>query len=483
MAHNISYTAAPTIASFMKSQAFIRLIAGPVGSGKTTGIIMEILRRSMAQAPAPDGLRHTRWAIVRQTLSQLKATVLKDILQWLGPLAEWKVSDSTIHVKFGDVISEWLLVPMEDTEDQRRLLSSQLTGAWISEAIEIDASLVAPIAGRCGRYPGANLGGATWSGVIMDTNMPTEGTPWHLLMAVETPKEWQIFTQPGGLSDRAENLEWLNQTPITLKLPIDDPNRLALGRLYYERLASGNNPDWKKRYIDAEYGNDPSGTAVFAASFHSSFHVSEGIEPIDGKSLIVGQDFGRDPCAVIGQMDHAGRLLVLGEVSSHDMGLEIHLQQHLRPQLMNPRYLGRPVMIVGDPAGKQRNTLYEETSFDMLKRGGLQAYPAPTNDIDARLRSVEAYLLGQRGGAAAIVFDKRYCPELIRAMNGGYRFAKMRSGESRAKPDKGPYSHLADALQYLCLACHGGLINLLAARELRARTSIQPKQINAAGWT
>src|SRR5690348_2505904 len=173
---NINYTAPPTCARFMRSEAFIRLVAGPVGSGKTTAVIHEMLRRSIEQHKAPDGYRYTRWAICRQTLTQLKATVLKDILTWLGPLAEWKVSENTIHIRFGDVRSEWLLVPMEEPEDQRRLLSSQLTGAWISEGIEIDADLVAPIAGRTGRYPGANLGGCTWNGVIIDTNMPTEGT-------------------------------------------------------------------------------------------------------------------------------------------------------------------------------------------------------------------------------------------------------------------------------------------------------------------
>ena len=41
----VIYTAPPTIASFIKSQAFGRVIAGPVGSGKTTGCVMECLRR------------------------------------------------------------------------------------------------------------------------------------------------------------------------------------------------------------------------------------------------------------------------------------------------------------------------------------------------------------------------------------------------------------------------------------------------------
>ena len=78
MTEGLHYDAPPTIAAFCQSNSFGRIIAGPIGSGKTTGIIMELLRRSAEQAQAVDGLRYTRFALCRQTLQQLKATVLKD---------------------------------------------------------------------------------------------------------------------------------------------------------------------------------------------------------------------------------------------------------------------------------------------------------------------------------------------------------------------------------------------------------------------
>ncbi len=87
---SINYTAPPTCAAFMKSQSFGRLIAGPVGSGKTTACLFELFRRALEQHPAPDGIRYTRFAIVRQTLKQLKDTVLKDILDWLKGVATYK---------------------------------------------------------------------------------------------------------------------------------------------------------------------------------------------------------------------------------------------------------------------------------------------------------------------------------------------------------------------------------------------------------
>jgi hypothetical protein len=478
----INFTATPTAARFMKSASFGRLLAGPVGSGKTTACLFELFRRSCEQAPAPDGYRYTRWAIVRQTLKQLKDTVLKDITTWLDGIATYKVSENTIYVTIGDVKSEWILIPLDNLDDQRRLLSMQLTGAWMSEAIEMDVALVDALAGRLGRYPSASLGGATWFGMIADTNMPAEGSDWHNFMDTNTPIDWQIFIQPGGLEPDAENLNWLTQTTETLKLPIDDPLRLAQGRTYYERLARGHGLDWVLRYVHAKYGNDPSGTAVFRESFNRGFHVVKNLEPVSGHPIIIGQDFGRDPGSVICQLDHKGRLLVLEEVNADDVGLEMHIERALRPRLMDPRYLGKPIAIVGDPSGISKSSIYEETTFDVLKRMGFKAFPAPTNDIDPRLRAVEAFLLAQRDGGPAIVFDEDRCPTLIQAMLGGYRYAKTRTGQRKPKPDKNEFSHIADALQYACLSAHGGMQGMFARQMAGRATSTRPR-VTAGSWT
>lgn len=479
---NITYSAPPTCARFMQSASFGRLIAGPVGSGKTTACLFELFRRSCEQAPAPDGYRYTRFAIVRQTLKQLKDTVLKDITSWLDGIASYKVSDNTVYIVMGDVRSEWILIPLDSPEDQRRLLSMQLTGAWMSEAIEMDVGLVDALAGRLGRYPSAQLGGATWFGMIADTNMPSEGSDWHKFMDTNTPPDWQIFIQPGGLAPAAENLNWLTQTTETLKLLEDDPARLAQGRTYYERLARGHGEDWVRRYVHAQYGNDPSGTAVFRESFNRSFHVVDDLTPVKQKPLIIGQDFGRDPCSVICQLDHRGRLLVLQEVVAEDIGLELHIERALRPALFSERYLSLAIAMVGDPAGVSKSSIYEETTFDVLKRLGFQAFPAPTNDIDPRLRAIEAFLLGQRDGGPAMLIDKERCPVLTRALAGGYRYAKTRAGVRKPLPDKNEYSHIVDALQYACLAAHGGMTGYFT-RMMAHRPRISRPRITSGSWT
>jgi hypothetical protein len=483
---SVIFTAPPTCAKFMKSNAFGRIIAGPVGSGKTTSCVMETLRRSMAQAKAPDGFRYTRWAFVRQTLKQLKDTVLKDVQAWLAGLGEWKVSENTYYLDFSDVKSEWIFVPLENAEDQARLLSMQLTGAWLSEVIEMNFDILAPVSGRIGRYPSGNRGVPTWWGIIGDTNLPVEMSDWHKFMT-EPPPNWQIFRQPSGMSPAAENLNYLLQTEDTKVLPFGHPRRVAQGRKYYEQFLQmyGSEHPWVKRYVYAEYGDDPSGEAVFKASFKPSFHVVSDTLVIPGYPLIVGQDFGRNPWSVICQVDHLGRLLVHQEVPAVNVGLEKHVEMYLRPTLLGNKYIGSKTILVGDPSGISKGTIAEETSFDALKRMGMPAFPAPTNDIDARIRSVETLLGRQVNGGPALCISARGCPWLIRAMSGGYRYKKHKDGALRTVPekfDKEGFSHVADCLQYVAMVVHGGLVHEFA-RRLNPKTRRPVARITAAGWT
>lgn len=461
----LAFTAPPIVGEFMRDESFVRIILGPVGSGKSTGCLMELVRRAAQQAPGPDGIRRTRFAIVRQTLQQIKQTVLKEFYTWVEPVTSFKVSENTIYLSFDDVRSEIHLIPLDDENDQRRLLSMQLTGAWVNEFPEIDPAIIPSLAGRLGRYPSQAQGGPTWHGLVMDGNFPNEGGLWHDLLENTLPPDYRLFKQPGGRTPEAENIE-----------------NLPGGYEYYNRLARGQSPEWVKRYVDAEYGNDPSGMAVFRDSYTRSFHSFEALDPIPGRPLIVGQDFGRDPWSVICQLDHRGRFLVLEEVAAENIGLEQHLLLSLRPRLMDHRYLNMPVVVIGDPAGLAKSTMYEETSFDMLRREGFMAFPAPTNNLDPRLRAVEAYLLQQTGGHPMFMIDRSRCPVTAQALNGAYRFSKMKTGQTKPTPDKNPASHPMDALQYAALAAHGGMVQGKIMNRLKKPVRTRPA-FSSSAWT
>ena len=483
----LDYTAPPTCARFMKSSAFGRIIPGPVGSGKTTACIIELLRRAIMQTPAADGYRYTRFAVVRQTLKQLKDTVLKDCDTWIGAngMGSWKVSEGVYHVNFDDVRSEWVFIPLEDATDQARLLSMQLTGAWLSECTEMNISILGPVSGRLGRYPSGVKGNPTWSGIIADTNMPVEMSDWWTFME-NLPADWQMFRQPGGMTPQAENLNWLLQDDNTIKLPINHPVRLAQGRKYYERLVNmyGEHSDWVKRYVHAQYGDDPSGAAVFKNTFIPSFHIVEKTECIPGYPLLLAQDFGRNPWTLICQTDHMGRLIVHKEVPGVNIGLEKHVMNDLIPVLMTSTFMGYRMCMVGDPAGASKSNISEESCFDALKRLGFPAVPAPTNDIEPRLRAVESLLGRQVMGGPALMISREGCPFLCRAMSGGYRFQSMKTGALKPTPDKTGkegYDHPADCLQYAALVINGGLMPYIF-QMLRPNKTAAPK-MPSAGWT
>lgn len=495
---DLSYDAPPTVSEFMESSAFTRFILGPVGSGKTTGTLFELVRRCAEQAPGPDGKRRTRWAIVRNTLSQLKQTVLRDIESWLGPIVTYRVSENMVILEVGDIYSEWFLIPLSEPEDQKRLLSMQLTGIWINEFIELVPDLVPAMAGRVGRFPSAAQGGCTWFGIIGDSNMPNVGSEWYRLLDVDVPPDWEVFIQPGGLDDDAENLDYLLQTAETLLLPLGHPDRIKAGREYYRRLERQHNPAWVKRYVHAKFGDDPDGTAVFGATFDMKVHVAKsvkgtekdgapggfvgGLTPIPGRLLIVGQDFGRNPCSVITQVDARGRMMVLEEVISTDIGLELHLKTRLKPALLDARYAGLNILVVGDPSGSYKGQLTEETCFDLLAREGFIGQPAPTNELDKRLRAVDSLFL-QRDG---IIIDQARCPTLLRALNGLYRYGKTKAGQTKPLPEKSnPWSDVADALQYAALTMNPQFQRVMGrtlGRATGARTRV-PRAVPASAWT
>ena len=68
---DINFTPPPTGKDFMMSDAKMRVLMGPVGSGKSVASSFEDIRRATMQKPNKQGIRKTRAAIVRETARQL----------------------------------------------------------------------------------------------------------------------------------------------------------------------------------------------------------------------------------------------------------------------------------------------------------------------------------------------------------------------------------------------------------------------------
>jgi hypothetical protein len=425
------YKAPLTVARFMRSPAFVRLIKGPFGSGKSSGCVMEMLLRAMAQAPGPDAIRHTRWAVVRNSYRELFDTTKRTIEDWIpSGIRTWHESEATFHVRFNDVALEINLRALDRPDDVKKLLSLELTGAWFNEAKEIPRAVFEGMTGRVGRYPSKRMGGPSWFGIILDTNPPDTDHWIYRLFEEEKPAEYEIFHQPSGLSPEAENVE-----------------NLPAG--YYPRLCHGKTREWIEVFVHGRYGFVRDGKPVYP-EYQDALHTLADPPVYLGGKLFLGMDFGLTPAIVVGQKTSFNQWQIIDEFVSESMGAT-RISEHVAAELKRtyPRAQFRGW---GDPAGTQRSQVDERTPYDVVQAAGLPIDPAHTNDFVLRREAVANALtrLTMTGVPRLVVSPK--CKILRKAMNGGYCFRRLQvtgSDRFRDAPDKNEYSHIAEALQYL----------------------------------
>lgn len=457
----IAYTPPGRVsAAFLRSAAFVRAIMGPFGSGKSTLCVMEILRRAQEQHPGPDGVRRTRWVAIRNTYPELRTTTIPTWHQWIPQsVGRWIDSGPPRHIiSLGKLHIEVLFLSLDRPDDVRDLLGLEITGGWINEVREIPKAIVDALSGRVAqaRYPPAALGGATWSGIIMDTN-PPDSDHWFYRMAEETrPEGWEFFRQPGGLDQGAENLQWLGQNSDSLALPEDAPARLDRGRETYRKMLAGKGDDWVKVYVNGDYGYVQDGKPVWP-EYRDSVHCAPS-PALPGIPLHVGMDFGLTPAATFGQRLPNGSWRAVGEVATDDMGVE-RFGRIVAHELAT-KYAGLPLATAtGDPAGDTRGA-DERTVFDILKGVGVIAKPSPdlTNDFTRRRESVAWYLSRMVDGSPAFTVDPS-CKMLRKGLQGAYKFKRVQvigSERYQDKPDKSIHSHVCEALQYMFLGAGEG---------------------------
>lgn len=479
----LNYEPVASLAPYFAGTAMQNFAVGPVGSTKTTASIMKVAWEAAQVAKSRDGIRRSRYAVVRNTRQQLLDSTIKDWLKWLpdGPAGTFLKTDMTFQLRFDDVHCDVLFRGLDDANDVRRLLSLQLTGAFMDEFREINPDIFNALTGRLGRYPdgllvpprpewGLDHKGNPIQGCVNDrgrpmkriwgsTNPPDMDTFWHEYLS-NPPPEVNVVLQPSGL---AQDADWIDL------LPTD----------YYEDLMVGKTEDWIDVYVHGKWGKSLAGQPVFK-SFSRETHVAkQALRYIKSAAhpLVVGMDFGLNPSAVIGQIDPFGRLLILASLTSDGMGLTRFIQTKLRPYIAQ-KFPGATVVVVGDPTGVTRASTDERSCYDVLKKEGFRAVPARTNSIVARVAAVDTYLLRQVDGKPGVLLDPVETRSLITALGGGYRYKFKKDNSLEDNPEKNIHSHVADAMQYLCLHADGGLRGMLMS------TAKKPvKVVSARGWT
>lgn len=472
------YVPSATCLKFHMDNSRVRGIRGPFGSGKSSACCMEILSRAVEQVPFR-GVRKSRWLALRNSYPELVETTLKTWTSWvptaIAPVRESVPMQSRLDCQLSDgtrLELTVLFISFDHPEDIRKLKSLEVTGAWLNEASELDEEALTAVSARVGRYPSIDEGGPSWHGIIMDTNSPDDSNWWYRLAEVDRPAGYKFFDQPAALIELAAKdsaalspldvgagVTYIPNDGTHGLLPAENVDHLPGGFQYYLDLVSAKSRSWVSVYILNQYGSTRSGKVVYPEYLDAIHHSPKPLAPSPGLTLYVGWDFGLSVSCVFAQLTVRGQLKVLREISGEDVGVQRFVRDYFKP-CVTQYYPNYQLAMTGDPAGAQRSQSTEQTCYGILAAEGFPVTAAATNEFAARREAVVWFLTHLSSEGSALLLDPS-CVMLRKGFLQAYAYRKMQSAASQAyalRPEKNEYSHLADALQYLCMFLRmGGL--------------------------
>lgn len=465
----IRYKAHPTCARFHASKAFVRALMGPFGSGKSSACVQEVIKLAARQARGPDGLRRSRWVVVRNTYNELRDTTIRTWLHWYPPPHFGKFTRApypSYQMRWGDVSCEVLFRALDRPDHVRKLFSLEVTGYWINEAKEVPKAVKDALDARVGRFPARREGGASWWGGILDTNPPDTDHWWYRLFEERSPANHVIFCQPSGLSEEAENLE-----------------NLPGGRGYYVNLMQGKPEDWVRVYVHGGYGFVMDGKPVYP-EYHPHLHdAASPLEPVRGVEVLRGHDFGLTPATIFFQVLPGPKVRFLRELCSEEMGIERHADAVLA--FCAAEFPGFAFRDWADPAGWARAQTDEKSCVDILNAKGIHPVPGAV-DFVAR-REAMAHVLGRLSDGEPLLKIDARCVNFKKALAGGYHYRRLwLAGDERYadKPDKShPYSDIVNAAEYaVSRLFHVPTVWRLERARARGRGKEGPRRGNSDSW-
>lgn len=464
----------PVCDAFVRDRSPVSCIMGPFGSGKTSGSVIKPILIACEQRPGPDGVRRSKFAVVRDTYPNLDATTIATWHQWVPRgLGRFVDEAPRVHELAFDIGGARVETSIEFHALGERRIEDVMrgwegTGGYINEADRLSPDVKRYLLGRVGRYPPTILGGCTWSGLWADCNAPDTDS-WIYTDFVEQPLEGHVlFRQPGGREHGAENLA-----------------NLPAG--YYERLA-GANPDWwVRRFVDNQFGASREGKPVYP-EYNDHRHCAPApLLPDYGRDLVVGVDAGGTPAATLWQRSSGGQWRGLDELvvdAEGSMG-PTAFGEALNRLLATERYRRferEQIRVWGDPAsagGSDRDrpwltVLKEATKLQHVR-------PGPTNNLHLRLEAVRAPLVRTGEGAQPGLVISPTMRTLRKGFNSHYRYRRVALGEGRwaDEPEKNHWSHTHDSAQY---AMTGGGEHLAVQGRAVAAGAPRPDHADAGDY-
>lgn len=522
----IDFTASPTLGRAFLDQSYFVGVEGPPGSGKTIWSIAKLLSYALQQEPGPDNVRRTRWAVIRNTYPDLKSTTIQSwqaIMkpEFTAPVVysspiQWHYKRPPAQGQPGlDVLVYFLA--LDNASDVRKLKSLELTGAWVNEATEIVPEILEVLTTRCGRYPSvgsfdgsteAPVGvGATWQGIIADTNAGDDDNWWHR-WKIQVPdetltqqgREWSFYTQPPAVLEcHKTGTGWSVNEAGHEPVAVAQRNIVqAAGRFWCVNPAAENLRNLTAQYYERQLPNKTLGfiqrflqvKTIYLADGKPwvpefSAEMMVGSLPYDPKlPLFGGIDYGAgtlQPALVLGQRGQFGDLRVLRELAMFDIGLDrfaTEAEAFVRIEFGLPI---EAVEFTGDPAGDARDGLFETSWLQHLKARKWRVRSAFTNKQQVR-RDAMALPMGRLvnvGGKArpGFMVDSQ-CVMLIAGLAGKWCLRRIQvAGMERyhSEPEKNRWSNVCDANGYFCIGAGEGR-NLVHAGDPRFPNSMPARR-------
>lgn len=464
----LNYTSIPTFAQVHQDPNKYLFVMGCVGSGKSSGCIWHIFLNGLNQVPQYDGVRRSRYGVLRATYPALKSTVVKSWQNWFKSLITITYDvpiRGMIRMPHPDgqtsVEIEIIFIALDREEDINKLQSLELTGAHLNECAEIPRAVHQMLKSRVNRYPDMSSGGPKSPFIIADYNAVPANHWLYKIAEEERPPHHSFYKQPPALLrvdagssdivDGAGNYYVVNS---------DAENLINLPSDYYAELVYGADPEWVNVLVLNNYGMVRSGRPVYP-EYLDSVHYNEKLtQPLLGVPMIIGMDLGLTPAAAFTQLTPNGSFNIFDELVTEDCSIEKFCQDILKPHI-GIYYPKHNFELVIDPAAVNRSQNDAKAAAEIIKNCGLSFRLGKTNNQLRRRESI-VYFLRKRDG---LVIGPK-CQYLRKGFIADFKYEKKRTstlqvtdetvGMFKEKWEKNINSHIHEALQYASLECSEG---------------------------
>lgn len=534
------FDGSPTAYKYLNSRAPFSCILGPVGSGKSVASLMRASMVGEDQMPSPDGVRRTRGAVVRNTMPELRATTIETYRHCypegeLGPVIMRSPAEHIIRSPDGTMEVSVLFIALDKASDVKKLLSLELTWAFLNEGREIPRAVLNRMGERVGRYL-LEQRPNSWRGIWMDSNPPDADHWLYTLDQVDRPSGWEFHHQPPGVLEvevneggyvtiADENFPELSGRKLneaTVRIygmgggytehlcPVEvirsadrswivNPwaeNMSALARVnlqqnpigvgsYYGQALAGKTIEEIRSYLQGVYTLVSDGRRV-VPNYSQEFHSREHISPIKGLEIFVNCDIGGgtlQPSAIFMQRHPKGPLICLSEVVCTDatglgrMGVKRFGQQVMRHAVEHYGEHLEAGLIKrgwGDPAGVGKDEIFEVASFDYLRAEfGLNLKPAPSQDPRLRQSAIIEPCGRIHDGVPGLLVSRRGCPMLHKGLMGRWFFKRVKVADEERYQDQ----PVKNDYSHPCDALSYGALGMGEFRTLSPSAATAVKQV------